>query len=261
MKTTHALLASAFLTLAGVSRAQVITVNDDLASWTGSVETFGGTGQNFISEGEAFTNVLALESVEYTFLSTALTSNAAGTLNATLVELGSNSGTKFSYTTVANLGTINVPAPSTWESNANGGSLTYGSITAYTYNASIDLSFTNLENLNPDATYVVLLTNTGSAATSFGLGLIQNGVNDPSNTLDNNFYSTGNVSYPLTDEGLDWTFQSIEVIPGGNVIPVPEPRTVAALAGCALAAGLVLFRLRQRRNGMNAGFELPAAAV
>jgi hypothetical protein len=204
--------------------------------------------------GESIKNAIAIQSVTYTFMSTATTSTLGGTLSAALVQYNKFDGT---YTTVQSLGTVSIPAPDTWS-----GSLSYGGNTAATYQQSFDLSFTDTANLNPSATYVILLTNTTttlvgdtptSIATSFGLGAVTTtltgtGVAD----LGGGLYQNGTDGL-LYNPGSNWTFSDVSFVPSGNTIPSPEPTTVAAMAGLVLVAGLVFFRLRQRQ-GTQAAF-------
>jgi hypothetical protein len=241
----YLLLAATCFAFAGVARAQFVTISDDTSDWTGSVTTFNGTGQNYQSEGEAVTGIMALQSVTYTFMSTAASSNTGGTLSASLDIWNSSTG---AITPVQSLGTVTIPAPDTWS-----GSLTYQQITAVTYQQSFDLSFTDVNNLNPSLDYVVLLTNTGAGSLSFGLGDVTTGVSGPGSQY---LYSTAlqggaleqSHSGAVGDTGNDWTFSDVTVVPGGGFIPSPEPITVAAWAGVILVAGLVFFRLRQRQG-------------
>jgi hypothetical protein len=237
---THAkylLLAATCFAFAGIARAQYVTISDDTGSWSGSTITFNAAGANYSTQGEEITNAIAIQSVTYTFLSTSINGLGAS-LSAALVQLGGGG----SYSTIASLGTINIPNVNTWT-----GTLTYGQTTAYTYQGSLNLSFTDTSNLNPSNTYAVLLTNTGNTGTSFGLGYINLPLTGPgtSDLVGAGYnYGTGIYAAP----GSNWTFSDVTFVPGGNTIPSPEPATLAAWAGVILVAGLVFFRLRQRQG-------------
>lgn len=234
------LLAAICFAFVGVARAQLVTISDDTGNWTGSVIAFNGTGQSFVSEGEGITGVKALEAVTYTFMSTAPTSATGGTLDASLVLWnGANNGT---YTTVQSLGSVTIPPPDTWS-----GSLSYGATTAVTYQQSFDLSFTNTANLNPSATYMVLLTNTSAGSLSFGLGEDTIGASGPGTQYLNGAEYIKSSGLVGIDAG-DWTFSDVSLVPSGNTIPTPEPTTVAAMACALLVGGLVIYRLRQRQG-------------
>jgi hypothetical protein len=231
------LLAATSFAFTGIARAQFVTISDDTSAWTGSVITFAGTGNSFNSEGEAITGAKAIETVTYTFLSTAAASTTGASLSAALVQWSGST-----YSVVQSLGTVSIPAPNTWT-----GSLTYQSISAVTYQQSFDLSFTNTANLNPAATYSVLLTNNSASSTSFGLGFITNPV-----TGTGTQYLAGEAEGSTAGNGaltapFNWTFSDVSVLPSGNSIPTPEPTTMAALAAALLVAGLVVYRLRQRQ--------------
>ncbi len=232
--------------MAVVARGQPETISTDLPEWTGSVTTFSGagSGSSQVSLGEALTGVIAIESVTYTFVSSTLSSNVGGTLDAALVQWNQTNNT---YTTVQSLSPVSINAPDTWTD-----SISYNNGNASTYSSSVtfDLSFTNTANLTPADAYVVLLSNTSSQATTFGLGTVNAALTGPyvGNLADGVYTNAANTR--LVDPTTNWTFSSISAVPVGNVVPsaAPESGTIAAMAGVVLVAGLVVYRMRQRRE-------------
>ena len=82
---------------------------------------------------------------------------------------------------------------------------------------------------SPSNTYALMLTNSGGAS-NLGLGL-----------TNSNVFPFGATNFGFND----WAFAQLVVAPTN---PVPESSTVASVAAGLLVAGLVGYRLRQRRN-------------
>jgi hypothetical protein len=238
------LIAASCIAFSGVARAQAITISDDTPSWDGSVINFNKAGSFDQGEGEAITNAIAIQSVTYTFASTQLTSAAGGTLAASLVQWNGTSFGTAAYTTIASLGTVNIPAPDTWTQ-----SVAYDGGVTTVFEQSFNLSFTDQANLNPNDIYAVLLTNTSSTSSlTFGLGEIDSGLSGTgTQDLFDGLKQTGGVN-TLNDPGTNWTFSDVSFVPRNNALPAPEPATVAAWAGLILVAGLVFYRLRQQQG-------------
>lgn len=232
------ILAAASLAFVGSAKAQLMTY-ETLSSWSGNVITFNSNGATM---GQTFSNVTAISSMTYTFVS-ASNASAAGTLQATFGEWN---GSSFVNGTTTDMGIINVPSSSTWATDPNGATLVRNATTYYAFNST--LSFNSLYLTNPSKTYAMMLTNTSGGATSFGLGLV----------LPDSGFSYGS-GYPFSGVG-DWAFSQIVLTPA-DLTPVPESSTVAAIFGTTLVAGLAGFRARQRRKNAAAAATLPVAAA
>ena len=236
---THWLvLATLTLGLGSVVRAQLQTY-DTRPYYAGSAITFNANG----TLGQTFTNVSAVKSMTYDFFAGTGGNNTPTTLSAVF---GQWNGSSFVNGSTVSFGTINVPAQggSGWTSTLTNGTNgnTYANF-AYTFDLStlssglIDSTYGYLTN--PNNTYALMLTNTtvdnnnSSIATGLALGLTNADV----------------FAYGATNLGFnDWTFAQIVVAPGNQQLtPIPEPSTVAAIAGAVFVAGLVVLRLRQRQ--------------
>jgi hypothetical protein len=240
-------LSAAVVTLAalvGSASAQLQTFETQSA-YRGSVITFipGDT------RGEIFSNVSAVKSMTYNFFVGAGASGVSISSNfeATFGEWDSTNEAFVAGTTVA-FSTINVPA----SDSGNWTTLTNGSGSYSTFAQAFDLSTLSSELISPtfgyltssSKSYAMMLTLNGSVAPNLGLG-----------QSNNNAFAFGISSdNPLRD----WTFSQIVVAPGDQqLVPVPESSTVALAATGALVAGLVGFRVRQRRRAAAA---MPVAA-
>jgi hypothetical protein len=78
-----------------------------------------------------------------------------------------------------------------------------------------------------------LISNTSGSTTPFGIGY----------SADS--FAFGDAGIGLGSPIQDYTFSQFVIV---TTAPVPESNTVAALIAAALVAGLVGFRLRQRRQ-------------
>jgi hypothetical protein len=247
MNTAFKNLSAAVVTLAalvGSASAQLQTFETQSA-YRGSVITFipGDT------RGEIFSNVSAVKSMTYNFFVGAGASGVSSSSNfeATFGEWDSTNEAFVAGTTVA-FSTINVPA----SDSGNWTTLTNGSGSYSTFAQAFDLSTLSSELISPtfgyltssSKSYAMMLTLNGSVAPNLGLG-----------QSNNNAFAFGISSdNPLRD----WTFSQIVVAPGDQqLVPVPESSTVALAATGALVAGLIGFRVRQRRRAAAA---MPVAA-
>jgi hypothetical protein len=223
MKTFARILslsAALFVAFATTAKAQLTTF-ETISSWTGSVYTF--TANRVYAQ--TFSNVLQVESMTYRFAS-ASNSAAALNLSASFVEWNNTSNVSTAIgSVVQNVGSITVPATSTWSYDSD--------LNVYYFDYTITLS----QVTNPSLTYALVLTSTTSS--TIGLSFS----NDDSFALGDNVRQT-NAGGALTNLGTDWGFSQLVVEPA----PTPESGTVAAIAGALLVAGLVGFRLRQRRQ-------------
>lgn len=217
--------------LAPSLRAQLQTY-DTRPSYTGSVFTFGSGS----SLGETFSNVSAVKSMTYNFFAGASNNTVDTTLTAVF---GQWNGSSLVGGTTVSFGTITIPAATSgqWSATlANNG----GSYANFSYSFDLTTLTSGLINstygylTNPNNTYALMLTNTSGSATGLGLGLT----------------NTDAFSYGATNLGFnDWSFAQIVVAPGNqSLVPVPESSTIAAIIGAVFVAGLVVFRLRQRRE-------------
>lgn len=237
MKATtkiHSLLAASLLAFAPVARAQLVTASTIDFANLGTIN-FNPNG----SMGQTFTDILAINSLTFTFLSYNTTSAIGGSLTATFGEWNTATSSFVGGTTVA-LGNIAVAAPNTW-----GSSIISGSMVA-NFSATLDLSFTQYgTNMDPNSTYAILLTNNSASTTSFGLALAPN-VFSPNGLANPDGIGDGAATTPFNT--FDWGFSSLIYVPDGNVVPVPESSTIAAIVGIILVAGLASFRIVQRRK-------------
>lgn len=231
------LIAATCFALAAVSRAQIVTYQTETQTgYAGSVATFTSLGGTV---GETFTNVSAVTSMTYNFFAGAGNGNTSTQTDLTAV-FGQWDGSSFVGGTTVSFGTITIP-PSTDSSWSSTLDITGASFRNYSYTFDLTSISSSLVVpvygyvTNPSDTYALLLTDT-TGGTNLGLGL----------NFSNPF--TYGSAYPLGGNS-DYVFSQINVVPGSQaVVPTPESGTVAALLGAALVAGLVGFRLRQRRQ-------------
>ncbi len=235
---TISLIAATLLAFITPAKAQLQTF-ETVSVWAGSNFTFG-TGSTM---GQTFSNVYAVKSMTYNFFATGTA--AATTLTATF---GQWNGAGFIGGTTVSFGTINIPASNSgfWSPlNTTYGLANNINTFAYTLDLAtlssglIDTTYGYLTN--PGSTYALMLTNTTGSATNLGLGLT----------------NTDAFPFGATNFGFnDWAFAQLVVAPTN---PVPESSTVASVATGLLVAGLVGYRVRQRRN--SAGAVAPLAAA
>ncbi len=227
-------LAATCLAFATSASAQLQTFNT-YAGFSGSTITFGTNGSLY----QTFSNVSAVQTMTFNFFTTS--SNTGTTFTATF---GQWNGSSFVGGTTISLPGFTTTDSTTW------GTQTIGSFTGKTYQVALDLSSVSSLLTNPTYgyttnsanTYAMLLTDTSGGGASIGLGL---NTTDPINT--GSFGFSGGTVFGTSD----WVFSSLSVVPG-NVALVPESSTVAGIAGAVLVAGLVVLRLRQRRQPVSA---------
>jgi hypothetical protein len=233
------LFAASALALSGVARAQLQTFETQSAYQGSTFTFFGGT------LGQTFSNVSAVKSMTYNFFS-----GSGGTTSATNLQavFGEWSGSAFVGGTTVSFGTINVPSSSSgWSTITNG----FGTFNTYAYDFDLTSIGSPLVHsffgylTDSSKTYALMLTDLTGGANGLALGL----------TNSNAF------AYGATNLGFnDWTFAQIVVAPGNQeLVPVPESSTVAAIGSAVLVAGLVGFRLRQRRAAAQAPVAVVAA--
>lgn len=206
--------------------------------YTGSTITFnaGGAPLGGDTLGQTFSNVSAVASMTYNFFTA---SSTAGD-NLTAVFGQWNAGTEsFIGGTTVSFGTINIPASNTWTETL-GANATFEYefdllSLSETFPSLIDATYGYLTSSS--STYALMLTNTGGP-TNLALG-----------QTNTNAFAYGQAYLGGGEYSRDWTFSQIVVAPGNqNIVPIPESSTVAALLGTAFVAGLVGFRVRQRRQ-------------
>lgn len=216
---TLSIFAATLFAFVGSARAQLVTY-ETISSWTGSVITLT-SGQAY---AQTFSNVSQVASMTYLFASYNNVGTAAATFSASFVEW--NTTTNTAGAVVQSLGTLTVPASNTWTDFVAGDE---GSI--YTYGLEVTLN----EVTDPLKSYALVLTS-NQTRTLMGFTLTN------SDAFSHGYaYSNGNYT------GLDWGFSQLVVEPAG-LTPIPESGTVAGIAAGVLVAGLVGFRLRQRKQ-------------
>lgn len=252
-----ALIVASGLAFAAVARAQVQTF-ETISSYSGSSQWSIPTNR---AAGELFTDLLGIQSVTYNFFNNG--SSSATQLSAKFAEWNGTGLPNFNgslatvdarFTTLVDFGTFTVPAftggvDDGWVSFTND----FG--TFDTFEQQFDFQFlpeaiNGVLTLDASKTYALIISNTSGATTSFGIGLVAKPDEDEPllpTAFVNGYAGIGNNSF-----GTDYTFSQIAIIPTSAV---PESSTVAAVLGCALVAGLVGYRLRQRRQ------QLPVAAI
>jgi hypothetical protein len=236
-------LSAAVATLAafaGSAFAQLQTFETQ-SEYQGSVFTFNAPGSVL---GETFANVSAVKSMTYNFFAGS-GNGGVSTASSLTAVFGEWNGSAFVSGTTVSFGTISIPASDSgsWSTLTNG----FGSFNTFEY--ALDLTTVNSGLINPTfgyltdftKTYALMLTNVSGS--NLGLGLT----------------NTNAFAFGATNLGFnDWAFAQIVVAPGDQqLVPVPESSTVALAATGALVAGLVGFRIRQRRR---AAATLPVAA-
>lgn len=228
----------------GAIQAQVLTNYQTVqpeapgnSGFIGSISTFQGTTR--ATQGEIFTNVVAIDSMTYNLFT-------AGSPQATqlVATFGQWDTTLNAFTgPTLNLGTFNVPTLGGWSSVSIAGDDPIA-----TFEIVLDITAANGGNLyttNQNLSYAVMLTQVEGfgvfGSRGFGIG--------KTDSETDFLYGKGGLysnTGSYTNAGTDYTFSQIAITP--YVAPTPESGTVAAIAGAVLVAGLVGFRLRQRRQ-------------
>ncbi len=208
-----------------------------VSGYSGSVSSFNGTTR--AAQGEIFTNVIAIDSMTYNLFTTG--SPLATHLTATFGQWDTTLNA-FTGSTL-DLGTFLVPTIGGWDSISIGGDDPIS-----TFAITLDITAANGGNLyttNQNLSYAVMLTQVEGYGVSGSRGF---GVGKTDGETDFLYGKGGLVSNTgaYSNAGADYTFSQIAITP--YVAPTPESGTVAAIAGAVLVAGLVGFRLRQRRQ-------------
>lgn len=210
------LLLLAAISFAFVSRSQAQLITETLSSWAGNTVNFQPTASEG-TLGQTFTGLTKINSLTYAFVSN-LANPTTGNLS---YKFGEWNGSTFTNTLI-NTTPLTVSG-SNFTTSLPGG---YANVTDGQFNLSSYV-------LDPSKTYALLFTS--SVNQNFGLGWIGGNVFQYGKAYD----SAGNLG-----ASVDYAFAYISV----EVPPVPESSTVAAIIGATLVAGLVGFRLRQRRQ-------------
>ena len=255
--------ASVALFLAPRAHAQLETF-DTITSYNGA-GIIGFTGGN-TALTQTFSDVLELQTVTYA-LTTTGTDNVSQNVAAYLVQWGtsgpSNNTPLTTITAPTSVGgsdstvavssspiaTFTIPPAGTgaWTTGTFQSSGTYASY-------SITLNLNQLTD--PSLTYAIVLIDTTNSS---GLGLLDVNSNPDAFIYGAGLQSQGdstltamqndpNASYGIGRTTADYGFSQIVVVPAGNVIPVPEPRTAAAIICALFVAGLVGRQLLLRRK-------------
>jgi hypothetical protein len=243
---SFAVFAATLVAFIAPLRAQLVTYQTvqpeagppAVSGYSGSVSSFNGGSR--ASQGEIFTNVLAIDSMTYNLFTTG--SPVASTLQATFGEWNTTSNS-FAGTTL-NLGQKAVQSIGGWSQ------ITIATDTISTFTLSFDISAANggLYLADPAKSYALLLTQVTAGQLNYGIGRTD-GETDFAYGTGAYVGSTNVYSTP----GQDYTFAQIVVVPNdGNhtvpITPVPEASTVASAAALAMVGALVGFRVRQRRQ-------------
>lgn len=234
-------LLAAVFGLIAVSASAQITTFITYPAYSGS-DISGGSGKAFT---QTFTHVLGVQEMTYRFVRS---SNSAATnvswyfaewdttTNRATALLASNS---FSVPSGNSFTTYQYTDP------------VDGPIDYLGYDLTINL---NATSLNATKTYAMILLN---PSTQLKLQLIDSANIPTANQFQwgaaynatgiSNFGDlTTTTSSPYAPPGTDWGFAQIVV----DLAPVPEPATAAAGLGAVLIAGLVGFRMLQRRRAL-----------
>jgi hypothetical protein len=217
-----------------------------VSGFSGSVSTFNGTTR--ASQGEIFTNVLAIDRMTYNLFTTG--SPIATNLTAKFGQwdINTNAFTGATLSLIATGPTGNsVPGLGGWSSI-----VVDGSPPIATFELAFDITAANgnaLYTTNPALNYALMLTQVEGfgvpGSRGFGIGKTD---------LESDFvYGTGAYSSNAgvySAAGSDFTFSQIIVIP--NLPVVPEASTVASIFASLLVAGLVIVRIRQRNQMVSA---------
>jgi hypothetical protein len=251
-------------------RAQVETF-DTIPDYTGTGITGFTGGTTALSQ--TLNNVLELNTVTYAITTTG-TDNTSQTLAAYLVQwsgtdkpettftapttVGGNDSTVAESTSPISTFTIPPAGTGSWTTGNFSGGGTFNQ-----YNITLTLN----QLLDPNLTYAIVLEDQTNAS---GLGLIDVSPSDGTDAFPyGNAYSkygvstsslaglegaTGSFVGPSGSYGTgDYGFSQIAVVPEGNVVPVPEPRTAAVMLCGLFVAFLVgrqLYLSRKSQDGL-----------
>ncbi|HVW19652.1 MAG TPA: hypothetical protein VHC86_00410 [Opitutaceae bacterium] len=266
------ILAAAALALAAFTpraQAQVETF-ETLSAYNGSdaIQGFGG-GTTALTE--TFTNVLELQSITFRFTLTG-TDNVSQNISAYLVQWNQGAGalgtakTTFTAPTDPNatlVGGANptdttVAGPAYTQSftipPAGSGGWQTDTFTDQSTYQGYDVTLTPNQALDPSLTYAIVLIDTTNAS---GLGLLDINDTDPfsygfatrnltAGSLSAVQSTNSNNSSVSNGIGGDYGFSQIVIVPAGNIVPTPEPRTAAAFIAAAFVAFLVGRRLLKK---------------
>jgi len=231
MKTPAKILLSFAATcfaLFGTARAQLQTyTTQTLSYWGGSILAFQPSlGEDTL--GQTFTNVGKINSLTYTFLSASPTPTT-GTLSYTFGQWNSSTGT---FTSVLGTGSLTISSSDFSTALVRGSNTYYADLVTFDGSNNLDLS---QYTLSPSSTYALLFTSTVDEG--FGLGTV------PGNKFS---YGTSYDAAGALGASADYAFSYISV----DVPPtyVPESGTIASLLAVALVAGLMGYRVYQRRK-------------
>lgn len=254
MKTSTKLLclvAATSLAFGSVARAQIVTSFQSQSGYTGNTDTFASSN----SKEQVFTGVSAVTQMTFNFFAGSANgyTTSETILNAVFGEWNDAtasfvSGTTVSFNDLHIAGTNNSSVWSPTLSYVDSNNQTH--VTGSYANASLTLDFTSLtSNLinetygyltDASKTYAVMLTYV-DGDTNLALGQ-----NTSGSFTYGYAYTSGVYSQYLPN---DYVFSSISVVPGSyQLVPTPEPATIASIAAAVLVAGLVSLRLRQRRQ-------------
>lgn len=236
-------IASRFVrSLAALIGLTSITASAQIATYTFSTiqdylgsDISGGSNKAFT---QTFTGVVGVQSMTYRFVRTAGT---ATNVNYFFVEW--DTLTNRATSQLSN-GVLNVPGISSFTSYSYTDPID-GPISYQGYDYIINL---NAASLNATKTYAMVLLN---PSTNLKLQLIdgadnfQYGAAFTANGITGYSALTTTSSTPYAPTGTDWGFAQIVV-----QVAVPEPATAAAGIGAILVAGLVGFRVMQRRRAL-----------
>lgn len=219
-------LAATALAFPALSHAQLVTY-ETVSKETGSVYTLNPE----TTLTQTFTNVWTVDTLVYRFTYSS-TGGDAIDFTAYFGEWNTSTNTLDS---VLGSWTLSVPATSSFQAYSN-------VVNNHTYNYNgydAGLSLASF-SLDPSKTYGILLANETGNPTNTGLQAIvaanpfTYGYGVATTDFGGGFSNT--TTFP------DWGFYQI------TVTPAPEASTTAAIIGITFVAGLVGFRIRQRRR-------------
>lgn len=231
MKTKALALVAFLATFVVAAHAQTITTFETFSDWSGSNYTF--TANRVYAQ--TFTSISAMQQMTYKFSTTNAGATSGITINAKLVEWNTAAVTAAAAVgaTVHDFGSMAIAAPNTWTETLSPGIVGYD----VQFDFVPGYGVTGI-GLDPSKTYALMLVSpTGTGTTGIGLTFS----NDDSFAFGTAARQSGATAM-TQDMGFDWGFTQT------TVTVVPESSTVAAIAGALLVAGLVGFRLRQRRQ-------------
>jgi hypothetical protein len=278
-KLTLLAAASVAFVLAPRVHAQIVTFNTIVAA-NGSLTEGFTNGDTALSQ--TFSDVAELNSLTYQFVEIG-NDTVAQTVNAYLVQWNTNGSSSSVMSTISLPNGTPQPHTATTDTTT---ALSATPLDTFTVPPATDPSWTQQsysgggtyqgfqETLNinqvldPSLTYAIVLIDTTNAS-GLGLpGVSTEGFNSSFQLVSTNSFSgygTGYVSAvpfttitsmenapvngPINGQTYnDYGFSQIALVPGNNVVPVPEPRTAAAILCALFVAGLVGRQLVLRRK-------------